>query len=169
MLRNLLIIMAISVFATSCLKNDSSQQCPYAPLNTAVPQAEQNALATFIDTNHIPATRHPKGFYYNIVTPGSGTDSLGMCSNVLIDYKGSLTNGSEFDSGENKAFAYALLIEGMQNGLSLIRSGGEIHLFVPPSLGYGVTPVKNKDSVVVIPPNSILAFDVKLKSYTATY
>jgi FKBP-type peptidyl-prolyl cis-trans isomerase FkpA len=48
------------------------------------------------------------------------------------------------------------LIEGWKIGLPLLKKGGHIKLYVPPSLGYGPSPNRN------IPGNSVLIFDIRL-------
>ena len=53
------------------------------------------------------------------------------------------------------------LIPGWQKGIPLIKKGGEVKLYIPPSLGYGSQNVTS-GGVVVVPANSILIFDVQL-------
>jgi FKBP-type peptidyl-prolyl cis-trans isomerase FkpA len=69
-----------------------------------------------------------------------------------------LTNGTVFDQSLTNPVLYPLsqLIAGWQIGLQLIKSGGKIRLFLPPSLGYG------NNAVSSIPANSVLIFDVTI-------
>ncbi len=168
MIRILIVICSVALFSTACLK-DKSTTCPYTPLNSTVPSAEQEALDTYIDTNNIVATKHPKGFYYIINNAGTGTDSAGLCSEVLVNYRGTLVTGAEFDKQQNVAFVLGGLIEGWQISLPLIKKGGEMKLYIPPTLGYGNNPRTDKDGNVIIPANSILVFDLKLHDYSASY
>lgn len=110
---------------------------------------------------------HPSGFYYKIINPGTGADSAKLCSQILINYKGKLVNGSVFEEQNNVIFVLGSLIEGWKKGIPLVKKGGEIQLFVPPSLAYGNQDVKNGSGVVVIPAKSVLIFDVKLLDFSA--
>ncbi|HEY8688210.1 MAG TPA: FKBP-type peptidyl-prolyl cis-trans isomerase, partial [Chitinophagaceae bacterium] len=80
-----------------------------------------------------------------------------------VTYAGRSTSGAVFDptpgSGLNHrtaTFTLGQVIVGWQKGLPLIRAGGMITLYIPPSLGYGSSPFGS------IPANSILIFDIEL-------
>jgi FKBP-type peptidyl-prolyl cis-trans isomerase FkpA len=92
-----------------------------------------------------------------IDNPGTGKQPT-ACSAVDVNYKGSLTNGTEFDHGDNYQTYLGQVIQGWANGIPLIKAGGSIHLYIPPSLGYGSQPYGP------IPANSILIFDVTLNA-----
>lgn len=104
-------------------------------------------------------TKDPRGFYYQIVTPGTGATPA-VTSRVTIFYTGTLTNGSVFDQTGTTPATFNLnqLILGWQYGLPLIKVGGRIKLYLPPSLGYGAQAAGS------IPPNSVLIFDITLQS-----
>jgi FKBP-type peptidyl-prolyl cis-trans isomerase FkpA len=74
---------------------------------------------------------------------------------VRATYIGKLTNGNQFDAG-TADFGLNQVIRGWTNGIPLIKQGGKIHLYIPPSLGYG------NQAQGPIPANSILIFDVTL-------
>jgi len=103
------------------------------------------------------ATQHPSGFFYSIETPGAGV-TAGLCNAVSVKYVGKLTNGTIFDqtTGSPATFTLGELIVGWQKGLPLIKPGGKIHLYIPPSLGYGA------NANGPIPANSNLIFDMEL-------
>jgi FKBP-type peptidyl-prolyl cis-trans isomerase FkpA len=176
MLRNLIIVLIITIIAASCIK-ESNPSCPYSPISSTVPNDQLQALATYLDTNHITATPHPNGFAYSITTAGTGTETMGLCSQVAINYEAKLTNDSTFDKQLTTPVTFILggLIEGFQVGLPLIKRGGQIKLYIPPKLGYGDKPLKKAnptvggDSITVVPANSILVYNVKLVDYTQTY
>lgn len=137
------------------------------PTSITAPEAEQQAVLDYLTDNSIVATKHASGMYYQVVTPGTGTGNPpALCSQIQINYAGKLTNGTVFDQQTSAVFVLGSLIEGWKKGIPLIQKGGQIKLFIPPSLGYGSTDVK-KDNVVVIPANSILVFDVSLTDFTA--
>jgi FKBP-type peptidyl-prolyl cis-trans isomerase FkpA len=95
-------------------------------------------------------TSDPRGFYYKIVTPGTGANPVAT-SRVTVLYAGKLTNGTV-------TFTLNQLILGWQYGLPLIKAGGRILLYLPPQLGYG------SQGAGTIPPNSNLVFDITLEA-----
>jgi FKBP-type peptidyl-prolyl cis-trans isomerase FkpA len=78
-----------------------------------------------------------------------------------------LVNDTTFDQQNNVVFVLGSLIEGWKKAIPLLRKGGEMNMYIPPSLGYGGTDMKNNAGVVIIPKNSILIFNVKLTDYSA--
>jgi FKBP-type peptidyl-prolyl cis-trans isomerase len=82
---------------------------------------------------------------------------------VKVDYTGWLTNGKKFDSsvGTGKPIEIMLgagqVIKGWDEGIAGIKVGGKRQLRIPPDLAYGA-----KGYPGLIPPNSILIFDVQL-------
>lgn len=100
-----------------------------------------------------------RGFYYKIITEGQGNNPTAT-SRVTVFYKGTLTNGSIFDQTGANPISLGLnqVILGWQYGVPLIKPGGKIILYLPPSLGYG------SQAAGSIPPNSVLIFEVQLVS-----
>lgn len=167
MLKKLLYLFLVCVSAASCLKSKEDTGCPYQPSSVVAPAAEKDSLQAYLDSNNIQATLHPSGFYYEIVDPGTGTDSASLCSQIVINYKGQLTNGNVFDEQDNVLFVLGSLIEGWKKAIPMIKKGGKIKLYIPPTLGYGNTDVKNPNTgQVVIPARSILIFDVDLLNFS---
>jgi FKBP-type peptidyl-prolyl cis-trans isomerase FkpA len=105
------------------------------------------------------AVKDDRGFYYKIITEGTGVNPT-VSNSVTLFYKGTLTNGNIFDqTGANPVtFGLGQLILGWQYGLPLIKPGGSIILYLPPELGYG------SRSAGSIPPNSVLIFEIQLIS-----
>lgn len=145
------------VAALSCSKEDNNKPCDRTESALVAPQSEINAVQAYIATNGLTATLHPSGFFYSIETPGTGA-TAGLCNDVSVQYIGKLTNGNIFDqtTGSPATFTLGDLIVGWQKGLPLIKPGGKIKLYLPPTLGYG--PNANGP----IPANSILIFDLEL-------
>jgi FKBP-type peptidyl-prolyl cis-trans isomerase FkpA len=76
---------------------------------------------------------------------------------INVNYTGRLTNGTVFDQGTfPQPYKLYDLIRGWTSTLPLIKQGGRMRLFIPPSLGYGARAIGS------IPANSILVFDVEL-------
>lgn len=80
---------------------------------------------------------------------------------ITVHYKGTLTNGKEFDSSYTKQpFTFTLgsgeVIKGWDEGIVGMKVGGKRKLIIPPDLAYGNKQQGN------IPPNSTLIFEVEL-------
>ena len=99
------------------------------------------------------------GLIYKIEKEGTG-DAPKDSDTVVVNYKGTLIDGKEFDNsytrGEPLSFRLDGVIPGWTEGLKNIKKGGKIKLVIPPDLAYGKTGVPG------IPANSTLVFDVEL-------
>jgi FKBP-type peptidyl-prolyl cis-trans isomerase FkpA len=161
-------IMTLSAFAVlilaSCVKNDS--KCSFTDSTIVAPTTEQNTLKDSLTAHGITtATLHPSGFYYTINSQGNGKFISNLCTYISAAYKGSFFNGKIFDStatGTAANFQLGQVIPGWQKGMPLISQGGNITLYIPPSLAYGPNDAKDINGNVVIPGNSYLVFTVNL-------
>jgi len=101
------------------------------------------------------------GLQYKVLSPGNG-DSPKATDQVTVNYRGTLLDGTEFDSsykrGQPASFPVNGVIPGWQEALILMKPGAKWQLFVPPNLAYDL------DSPPSIPPGSMLVFDVELLS-----
>ena len=99
------------------------------------------------------------GLLYKVEKEGSG-DAPKDSDTVVVNYKGTLIDGTEFDNsytrGEPLSFRLDGVIPGWTEGLKHVKKGGKIKLVIPPQLAYG------KNGVPGIPANSTLVFDVEL-------
>ncbi len=154
-------LFCFAFLLSGCLKKDIG--CAYKTDNKVAPAAEEQALLTYLSSNSITATKHGSNMYYQVVQSGTG-DAPGLCSGVEVKYAGRLTNGTTFDSKNSAIFTLGSLIEGWKLGIPLIKKGGRIVLYIPPTLGYGAVDVKDITGVVIIPANSILVFDITLNN-----
>ena len=162
-MRKILTLSVISIFIlTSCLKKEST--CNYSDSTTVAPATEQQALADSLSAHGITASLHPAGFYYKINSQGSGSSVANLCTTLSIEYKGGFFNGKIFDSTvTNQPVDLELggVITGWQKGVPLVNSGGDITLYIPPSLAYGRNPIVNQSTgETIIPANSYLVFNV---------
>jgi len=101
------------------------------------------------------------GLQYKVLKEGSGPQPKASDS-VTVDYRGTLIDGTEFDSsykrGQPATFPVGGVIPGWTEALQLMKSGSKYQLFIPPKLAYGERAVGPD-----IPPNSTLIFEVELK------
>lgn len=132
-------------------------------------QEKQKAMATknkaageaFLKANKtkdgVKSTK--SGLQYKVTKEGSGT-SPKATDTVKVHYKGTLIDGSEFDSSYKRnapaEFPLNGVIPGWTEGIPLMKTGGKTTFYVPSALAYGEAGRPG------IPPNSVLVFEVEL-------
>jgi FKBP-type peptidyl-prolyl cis-trans isomerase FklB len=108
----------------------------------------------------------PSGLQYKIITEGSGPKPTAQ-DTVECNYKGTLIDGTEFDStakhgGKPATFPVGGVIKGWTEALQLMPVGSKWQLFIPGDLAYG-----QRGAGGVIGPNATLIFEVELISIQA--
>jgi peptidylprolyl isomerase len=103
----------------------------------------------------------PSGLRITDLELGTGAEAIAGQS-VSVNYRGSLTNGKEFDSSYGRGpFSFRLgggqVIQGWDEGVAGMKVGGKRKLVIPPDLGYG-----SRGAGGVIPPDATLFFEVEL-------
>jgi FKBP-type peptidyl-prolyl cis-trans isomerase FklB len=102
------------------------------------------------------------GLQYQILKAGDGPKPK-LTDTVQCNYRGTLIDGTEFDSSDANggpvSFPVSGVIKGWTQALQLMPVGSKWRLFVPATLAYGETGAGGK-----IGPNSVLIFDVELLS-----
>lgn len=159
----LLLCIFLVTAMVGCKKINS---CNFQDSNRTAPQAEQTALADSLQKYNIThANLHPSGFYYEIISPGTGGTVSNLCSSITATYWGGFFNGSGFDSSSTAVtFTLGQTIIGWQKAIPLLKGGGEMNIYIPPTLGYGGNNVTDQNGRVIIPANSYLVFKVKAVS-----
>lgn len=113
----------------------------------------------YIENNASNYKLSNSGLYYKIIKEGNNKKA-NLENNIKVNYEGKLIDGTIFDSsyerGEPETFPLNVLIEGWQEGISLIGEGGSVELMVSPKLGYG------HDRAFNIPASSTLLFKIEL-------
>lgn len=101
------------------------------------------------------------GLQYKVLEEGAGPRAQ-VQDVVVVNYDGQLANGESFDASARHGGPATLpvggLIPGWVEGLQLMNRGAKYRLWIPPQLGYG----EQGAGEGVIPPNSLLVFDVEL-------
>lgn len=125
--------------------------------NSARNEDMGKAFAEFYLKQHPDAKRTESGLIYRILRHGNGRYATSLEDTVVVDYKGFLISGEEFDANEESDFSLGVVISGWGEGLQLVDEGGSIELVIPGDLAYGEYGNRS------IGPNSTLIFTVKLR------
>ena len=104
----------------------------------------------------------PSGLQYKILKEGTGPKPTAS-DTVVCNYRGTLINGTEFDSsykrGQPVTFPVSGVIKGWTEALQLMPVGSKWQLFIPADLAYG-----DRGAGADIGPDSTLIFEVELVS-----
>jgi len=107
-------------------------------------------------------TTLPSGLQYRVLTAGEGK-SPQKSDQVTVNYRGTLIDGTEFDSsysrGKPATFGVGQVIPGWTEALQLMKAGDKWEIYIPSKLGYG-----ERGAGAKIGPNSALVFEVELIS-----
>jgi FKBP-type peptidyl-prolyl cis-trans isomerase FklB len=133
-----------------------------AKLREQSAKAEKDGAAFLAENGKKPGVvTLPSGLQYKIIKEGQG-QLPGATARVSVHYRGTLVDGTEFDSsysrGQPAQLGVGEVIPGWQEALKLMKTGSKWQIVVPPSLAYGDRPIGR------IPPNSTLLFDIELLS-----
>jgi FKBP-type peptidyl-prolyl cis-trans isomerase FkpA len=101
------------------------------------------------------------GLQYEVLREGSGP-SPKLKDTVVVNYRGKLLNGVEFDSSylagrEPAEFPLKRVIKGWKEGMQLMKEGAHFRFFIPSELAYG-----KRGAGIDIGPNETLIFEVEL-------
>jgi FKBP-type peptidyl-prolyl cis-trans isomerase FklB len=116
----------------------------------------------FLDANKTKegVVTTPSGLQYKVLTAGTGPKPTAT-DTVICNYRGTLLNGTEFDSsysrGKPADFSLSRVVKGWTEGIQLMAVGSKYQFFIPPDLAYGPSGSPPK-----IGPNSTLIFEVEL-------
>jgi FKBP-type peptidyl-prolyl cis-trans isomerase FkpA len=136
-------------------------------------QAEELASKTveegkkFLEENKAKegVTTTESGLQYEVLTAGTG-DKPAAEDTVEVHYRGTLVDGTEFDSsytrGETAKFPLNRVIPGWTEGVQLMNVGAKYKFVIPAELAYG------ERDTGTIPANSTLVFEVELVSIEKT-
>lgn len=124
--------------------------------------SNQKAGNAFLTTNKTKegVIESSTGLQYKVITKGNG-EKPAAGSNVTVHYKGTLLDGTVFDSsydrGEPATLSLSQVIKGWQEAVPMMTTGSKWQIYVPAKLAYGDRSVSN-----VIGPGSTLIFDIEL-------
>lgn len=154
---NLAFLMAL-IFVFSCKKQTYFYDY-YGNLDKDVAIIDQ-----YLADNNITAVKKSSGLRYVIHNQGFGSYPANG-NTVRINYKGMLLDSTVFVNTYDNQVSYPFtvgsgsVVSGLDQGIRYIQERGKITIYVPSPLGY-----QNQAHGDLIPPNSILIFDVDLLS-----
>lgn len=100
------------------------------------------------------------GLQYEVLRPGEGATPAAT-EMVTIHYKGTLADGTQFDSsydrGTPATFAVNGVIPGFSEGLQMMQPGSHYRFYIPGDLAYGM-----QGSQPMIEPMATLVFEVEM-------
>ena len=106
------------------------------------------------------AQKLPSGLIYTPVKVGTGASPRAI-DTVSVHYRGTLTDGREFDSSHSRGMPAEFPLNGVikcwTEGVGKMKVGGKAKLVCPPEIAYGTKGAQPR-----IPPNAVLVFDVEL-------
>ena len=150
---------ALQQFATRQQENHLAK---VAEMTAANQEAAKKFLAENKDKKGVQTTA--SGLQYKVLKEGKGIKP-GSSDTVKVHYKGTLLDGTVFDSSykRNKPVEFRVnqVIAGWSEVLQLMNVGSTYELYLPPELAYGDT-----GSPPVIEPGSLLIFEVELLDVT---
>ncbi|WEK35092.1 MAG: FKBP-type peptidyl-prolyl cis-trans isomerase [Candidatus Pseudobacter hemicellulosilyticus] len=157
----LLCLLWVACLCAGCFKKEND--C--AARNITAPDPEVKLVAEYLAGHNIPATRHQSGLYYRTITEGSGR-SPAICSSIKVNFSGTLPNGTRFEGDNGVALNLRMMLESWRIALPLMKEGGRVILYVPPTLGYGSTGKQDKDTgaEIVAPDAPIIIYDITFLS-----
>lgn len=120
-------------------------------------KAEADAFLADVEKKNPNIKKSDSGLLYEILDEGDmNTRALNDADQVMVNYKGTLKDGTVFDQNDSIKFALNRVIKGWTEGMKLVGKGGQIILWVPAELGYGDRAQGQ------IPANAALKFEVDL-------
>lgn len=131
-----------------------------ADLNRYFVQKDKERIESYIERKDLSMIESPAGFWYSIKTEGTGsyfTDN----DRIVMEFDCSLLDGtacySSKDLGPKEVILGRTKIEaGLDQGLRMLKPGGEAIFIIPPFLAYGLTGDGKK-----IPAKAVIVYNVK--------
>lgn len=148
----------LCLFANSCVKKNTDK-CNFEACARVAPQVEIDTVEAFLKRNNITnAVKHCSGLYYRIDEPGTGS-AINSCSVINVLYDGQVKEVPRYFANPGTytpQLDLSATILAWQIGIPLIKEGGKITLYIPPTLGYGGNPPPGSG----IPVDAMLVFHI---------
>ncbi len=154
--------MRILSLAASTLALAALGACAQTGTAPGKPAASASGVPNAASLTGVAKTTLPSGVIFESMQAGSGP-SPKATDTVKVHYRGTLTDGREFDSsykrGQPASFPLNRVIPCWTEAVQLMRPGGKARVTCPPATAYGARGAGN-----AVPPNATLVFDIELIS-----
>jgi FKBP-type peptidyl-prolyl cis-trans isomerase FkpA len=135
---SIVLVFALAAALNSCIEDSTSNRTPEEEL------VELNELILNLESQGYDVDTTSSGVYYIIHEQGSGP-FVKPYDTITIGYEGYTTNGVLFDTSENRyedgewEFVYMeqSLMQGLNDGLAIMKEGSEFEFIIPSRLAYG--------------------------------
>ncbi|HET9486620.1 MAG TPA: FKBP-type peptidyl-prolyl cis-trans isomerase [Chryseosolibacter sp.] len=145
----------------SCMMNDTDD----IPDFNKQLQNDLAAIDGYLAANNITAQQDVDGFIRYVIHHDTSSVKPSIDSCVTANYLGRLmSDGTEFDKGNNVSFPLTSVIDGWKIGIPLLDEGDSATLYIPSGLAYGYYGYPPE-----IPRNANLIFNVGLTKVGTTY
>ncbi|MDP5169994.1 MAG: FKBP-type peptidyl-prolyl cis-trans isomerase [Bacteroidia bacterium] len=120
-------------------------------------ELDKSLIADYVAANNLVGEYTSGGVFYGFTKEGNTTYPT-TANTVEVIYTGKLLDGTVFDSSQGFPISFSLfqVIAGWQQGMVNFSEGSIGYLLIPSSLAYG------RNGSGIIPPNSVLYFDIEL-------
>jgi FKBP-type peptidyl-prolyl cis-trans isomerase FkpA len=165
--RDLLILLLLAgmVSCNSAQEKSDKRSVPgkkeMAELNKYMVQKDRERIANYIERKGLQMTESQTGLWYMIKSEGSGS-YLKDNDRVVMEYECYLLDGTSFYSSRESGLKEVILGRsameaGLNQGLRMLKPGGEAIFILPSFLAYGLTGDGNK-----IPSRAVIVFNIKI-------
>lgn len=162
---------ALTPSSAFSVQDTISDEALIAKLSTALSSdttligQDRNAIVNFLIDQGKDMEYTNSGLFYKIFEPGNG-DKLKWADYIKVHYRGYFLDGKEFDSsyarGEPISFYIGNMVAGWNEGLQLLSPGAKASFILPSHLGYGEKGFSLGQGKFLVPPNTIIAFDLEV-------
>lgn len=131
-------------------------------------ELDDSKISAFLAAKGITnAIKDPSRVYYQVLTQGTGTETIDRYSTLVVKYTGRLLDGTVFDSSTSFTTTTGSVILGWGKILPKFTAGTKLRLFIPSDLAYSTAGSINQTTGdAVIPANAVLDFDIEIVSVT---
>lgn len=98
------------------------------------------------------------GLYYEVLAEGEGESPTDQ-DRVIVNYRGTLIDGREFDANDGAQFPVSGVVPGFSEALKMMQPGEKMKVYIPSELGYGDRPQRPG---AIIEPGDALIFEIEL-------
>jgi FKBP-type peptidyl-prolyl cis-trans isomerase FkpA len=163
-----IIFLLLAAFLVSCRQKPGNANINFKPgkdemadLNKYLIRKDRERIKNYIERKNLKMNESPTGLWYQIIREGSGSVFTNS-DKIVMDYECSLLDGtrcySSKDLGPKEIILGRSEIEpGLDEGLRLLKPGGEAIFIIPPFLAYGLIGDRK-----MIPSRAVIVYNVNI-------